>query len=84
MTAPNNVTPPTPPAQVPVDEGKPRRHDNKQGKKPLYKRWWFWLIRSTGCPWGCRFHPVRQRHGDVSFDRKQHQSDHNTGEIGEI
>lgn len=44
MTAPNNVTPPTPPAQVPVDEGKPRRHDNKQGKKPLYKRWWFWLI----------------------------------------
>lgn len=44
MTAPNNVTPPTPPAQVPVDEGKPSRHDNKQGKKPLYKRWWFWLI----------------------------------------
>lgn len=37
MTAPNNVTP-LPPAQVPVDEGKPRRHDNKQGKKPLYKR----------------------------------------------
>ena len=44
MTAPNNVTPPTPPAQVPVDGGQPRRHDNKQGKKPLYKRWWFWLI----------------------------------------
>ena len=44
MTAPNNVTPPTPPAQVPVDGGKPSRHDNKQGKKPLFKRWWFWLI----------------------------------------
>lgn len=44
MTAPNNVTPPTPPAQVPVDGGQPRRHDNKQGKKPLFKRWWFWLI----------------------------------------
>lgn len=42
MTAPNNVTPP--PAQVPVDGGQPRRHDNKQGKKPLFKRWWFWLI----------------------------------------
>lgn len=36
--------PPTPPAQVPVDGGQPRRHDNKQGKKPLFKRWWFWLI----------------------------------------
>lgn len=44
MTAPNNATPPTPPAQVPVDGGKPSRHDNKQGKKPLFKRWWFWLI----------------------------------------
>lgn len=33
-----------PPAQVPVDGGKPSRHDNKQGKKPLFKRWWFWLI----------------------------------------
>ena len=43
MTAPNNVTP-LPPAQVPVDGGQPRRHDNKQGKKPLFKRWWFWLI----------------------------------------
>lgn len=40
MTAPNNVTPPV----VPVGEGEPRRHDNKQGKKPLFKRWWFWLI----------------------------------------
>lgn len=44
MTAPNNVTPPTPPAQVPVDGGQPRQHDTKQGKKPLFKRWWFWLI----------------------------------------
>lgn len=38
MTAPNNVTPPT------VGDGNPSRHDNKKGKKPFYKRWWFWLI----------------------------------------
>lgn len=40
--------------------------------------------RSTGCPWGCRFYPIRQRHGDVRFDRKQYWSDRNsTGEVGE-
>ena len=33
-----------PPPAVSVDEGKPRRHGNKQGKKPLFKRWWFWPI----------------------------------------
>lgn len=39
MTAPNNVTPPPT-----VGDGNPSRHDNKKGKKPFYKRWWFWLI----------------------------------------
>lgn len=43
MTAPNNVTPPTPPAQVPVDGGQPRAYQQKP-KKPFWKKWWFWLI----------------------------------------
>lgn len=42
MTAPNNVTPPA----VSVDEGKPRRHGNKQGKKPLFKS-------DRQLDWGC-------------------------------
>lgn len=41
MTAPNNVTPPTPPT---VGDGGPNQYNNNQGKKPFYKRWWFWLI----------------------------------------
>lgn len=41
MTAPNNVTPPTPPT---VGDGGPSQYNNNQGKKPFYKRWWFWLI----------------------------------------
>lgn len=43
MTAPNNV--PSPPSPVvPPNGWQPYQQDNKQGKKPFYKRWWFWLI----------------------------------------